>query len=50
MTHLRDEPNLSLARNTEDGVSDGKPVIKKIKKGKGKGKEAIMKELEQVRK
>ena len=49
LTHLRDEPNLSLAKEVDE-VSNTKAVMKKQMKGKGKGKEATMKELEQVKK
>ena len=47
LTHLRDEPNLSLARMQDDEVNNTSgAVIKKQMKGKSKGKEATMKELE----
>lgn len=54
LTHLRDEPNLSLAKEHDvtqanAGVNP-KNVAKKTIKGKGTGKEATMKELEQVKK
>lgn len=50
LTHLRDEPNLSLAREVDEVSNTNGTVIKKQMKGKGKGKEATMKELEQVKK
>ena len=50
LTHLRDEPNLSLAREVDEVSNTNGAVIKKQMKGKSKGKEATMKELEQVKK
>ena len=49
LTHLCDEPNLSLAKEVAE-VTNPKAMVKKQIKGKGKSKESVMRELEQVKK